>query len=107
MLVDLQGQVSRLAGLLGIELTAEELARIVKAATFDQMKKDFKPMDEFLRGAFKGGSDAFIFKGTNGRWRDVLTIEDLALYEAAKERVLTPDCAEWLETGWLGGESPT
>jgi len=26
-----------------------------------------------------GGSDAFIFKGTNGRWRNVLTAGDLAL----------------------------
>ena len=25
--------------------------------------------------------------------------EDLELYEAAKERVLSPDCARWLETG--------
>jgi len=60
-------------------------------------------MDPLLRAAFKGGSDAFIFKGTNGRWRDVLTSEDLALYEAAKKRVLTPDCARWLEQGWRAG----
>ena len=51
---------------------------------------------------FRGGSKAFFFKGTNGRWRDVLTEADLELYEAAKRRVLTPDCAEWLEVGDLG-----
>jgi hypothetical protein len=33
---------------------------------------------------------------------DVLTTEDLELYQQAKRRVLPPDCAEWLETGWLG-----
>lgn len=105
MLADLRGQVLRLAGYLGFELTEEELERVVESASFDQMKKDFKPMDELMRSAFKGGSDAFIFKGTNGRWRDVLTAGDLALYEAARERVLTPDCAAWLEKGWLAAET--
>lgn len=102
MLADLSGQVSRLAEYIGIELDDEELERIVDAARFDQMKKAFKPMDEMMRSAFKGGSDSFIFKGTNGRWRDVLEADDLALYEDAKRRVLTPDSAAWLENGWLG-----
>jgi aryl sulfotransferase len=105
MLIDLRGQILRLARYLGFDLSEEELERITESATFDQMKKDFKPMDGLLRAAFKGGSDAFIFKGTNGRWREVLNAEDLALYEAAKERVLTPDCAAWLEQGWLADES--
>jgi aryl sulfotransferase len=48
---------------------------------------------------FHGGAGAFFFKGTNGRWRDVLTDADLELYEQAKRRVLTPDCARWLEEG--------
>jgi hypothetical protein len=29
----------------------------------------------------------------------VLAPDDLALYEEAKRRVLTPDCAAWLESG--------
>ncbi len=48
---------------------------------------------------WKGGAAAFFFKGNNGRWRDVLTEDDLAMYEAAKGRVLSPDCAAWLEQG--------
>ena len=47
----------------------------------------------------QGGENAFIFKGTNGRWRDFLREDELALYEAAKARVLAPDCAAWLENG--------
>jgi hypothetical protein len=67
------------------------------------MKASYKKLDEDpWERAFKGGTDAFIYKGTNGRWRGVLTEQDLALYEAAKRRVLEPDCAEWLEQGWLG-----
>ena len=41
----------------------------------------------------------FFFKGTNGRWRDVLTREDLAEYDTAVARALTPECAAWLERG--------
>ena len=47
---------------------------------------------------FEGGSDRFFFKGTNGRWRDVLTSDDLALYEAAASK-LDPELRDWLENG--------
>ena len=30
---------------------------------------------------FKGGADTFISKGTNGRWKDVPTDDELALYK--------------------------
>jgi aryl sulfotransferase len=105
MLKDLPGQVARLAEYLEIALRKEELERVVDSATFDRMKVNLKPMDAMFRNIFKGGSDAFMFKGTNGRWRDVLTSDDLALYEEAKERVLSPDCAEWIDSGWLSGRS--
>jgi aryl sulfotransferase len=102
MLADLSGEIRRLAEYLKIEIDDDELARITHAATFDQMKEAYKPVDAMMRNAFKGGSDSFIFKGTNGRWRDVLLPEDLVLYEEAKARALSPDCAAWLENGWLG-----
>ncbi len=103
LLADPQGQVRRVADFLDFELSPEELARTVRLASFDAMKVSFKrEIDERFRQRFRGGTDAFLFKGTNGRWRDVLSDEDLVLYEEAKRRVLTPDCAEWLERGWLG-----
>ena len=54
---------------------------------------------------WKGGARRFIHKGTNGRWRDVLTAADLELYAKAVERTLPADCARWLESG-RGAESP-
>jgi aryl sulfotransferase len=47
---------------------------------------------------FEGGVDRFLFKGTNGRWRGVLTDDDLALYEQAAA-ALDPDLRVWLEGG--------
>lgn len=35
----------------------------------------------------------------NGRWQDVLSAEELALYDAKAAQVLTPDCRAWLEQG--------
>jgi len=46
-----------------------------------------------------GGGQTFLNRGSNGRWREVLTREDLALYPAMVERSLSPDCARWLEQG--------
>ncbi|MFT5014396.1 MAG: aryl sulfotransferase, partial [Dinoroseobacter sp.] len=78
------------------------LAKIVENTTFANVKS--KAIEEDAKGdqkavIFDGGSAGFYFKGTNGRWRDVLTAQDLALYEAAKARVLTPESAKWLEQG--------
>jgi aryl sulfotransferase len=48
---------------------------------------------------FKGGADTFIHKGSNGRWRDRLTGDDIAAYEARAVAELGPDCARWLAEG--------
>ena len=47
-------------------------------------------------------------KGTNGRWREVLTDDDLVLYENAKtfakESGISAECLAWLESGSRAGE---
>ena len=45
-----------------------------------------------------GGVARFFFKGTNGRWRDTLTDDDLAAYEVAAS-ALDPRLRTWLEGG--------
>ena len=46
-----------------------------------------------------GGAETFINKGTNGRWRDVLTAEDIDRYERRARAELGEECAHWLATG--------
>jgi aryl sulfotransferase len=58
-------------------------------------RAELMPVTQML----KGGSDTFFNKGTNGRWRDVLSAEELKLYDAAALRELTPECRRWLENG--------
>jgi aryl sulfotransferase len=74
---------------------------VVEATTFANVKKAIAEdsAEDPMAATFKGGRDGFYFSGTNGRWREVLTASDLVLYEEAKTRVLTPDCARYLEQG--------
>lgn len=102
MLADHEGVVRRMASAADFPVTDEDVDRIVSHTTFDHVKSKAKAMDEAgdPRGiVFEGGAEGFFFKGTNGRWRNVLTQDDLKLYEQAKQRVLSPDCMAWLESG--------
>jgi aryl sulfotransferase len=101
---DPDGEIARLAAFLGIDRTAEELARVKEVTTFSQMRTDFL-FDEAARGGpagsfFEGGMATFMFKGTNGRWREVLTADELAAYDARAAQ-LDDAFRAWLEQGRL------
>ena len=64
------------------------------------------PMPEEGRPHLERGLDSFFFRGTNGRWREVLTADELAMYDRAKARCLTPDCAAYLEAGRAAWAAP-
>ena len=53
-----------------------------------------------LGGAFwDGGAQNFIHKGTNGRWRETLSAQEVAKYERRAALELDSECAQWLATG--------
>jgi aryl sulfotransferase len=96
---DLEGEIRRIAGFLGIEHTDEAFRGIAEAVHFDTVKKNPERITGDMSPFFQGGAQSFIFKGTNGRWKDVLTEAELAQYRAAMERTLEPACARWMEQG--------
>jgi aryl sulfotransferase len=100
----LEGEMRRLAAFLGIDAPESSWPALVDGATFDTMKKEADALIPEFELGFKGGGKAFINKGTNGRWRDVLTPDELAQYEVAVRRSLTPECARWLEHGRAAGD---
>ncbi len=69
---------------------------MVQAVSFETMKKRGAAYVPRAGASWKQGVDTFMHKGTNGRWRDVLTEGDLELYAAACARSLTDDCRDWL-----------
>jgi aryl sulfotransferase len=97
---DLEGEMRRVAAHVGIDVAEESWPALVEAAHFDAMKADgaalLGPMDRFA-----GGTNAFLYKGTNGRWRAALTPVDLGLYDAVASR-LDPALRAWLEGGRSG-----
>lgn len=103
LLRDLSKEIRRVGNHLGIIPSDEALAMIAQAVSFSSIKQNAATMGpmpaEAAQNTWKEGLDTFFFKGTNGRWEAVLTAAELEMYEQAKARVLTPDCARWLEQG--------
>jgi aryl sulfotransferase len=101
---DLARQIRKVAAFLEIRLDEKEFAAAVRHCSFDYMKAhatDSVP----LAGAFwDGGAQTFVHKGTNGRWRNVLSDEDCRRYEETARRELDEACAHWLATGELPGQ---
>ncbi|HEY4944387.1 MAG TPA: sulfotransferase domain-containing protein [Rhizomicrobium sp.] len=97
---DLPREVRRIAAFLGIAIDEAKFPRMLLNCSLEHMK-DVSADDEFLGRLFEGGGRTFVNKGTNDRWRDVLSPEEAALAEVAAAKNLTPACAHWLKTGEL------
>lgn len=105
LLADLEGEIRRIADFLQIAPPESAWPLIVGKSTFAAMRAEAEKIDERYAFGFKGGAKTFFNKGVNGRWRGVLRDDELALYDAAAERALTPDCRKWLENGRHVSES--
>ena len=71
---------------------------VVERCTFEAMREGERRLGK-VDMIFEGGLKSFVFKGTNGRWCDVLTADELAAYERRVAAMLPPDCAAWLAAG--------
>jgi aryl sulfotransferase len=104
MKADLEREMRRIAAFLDIDVPEDRWAATVEGATFEAMKRDADSLLPELEAGFKGGAQTFVNKGTNERWKDVLTPDELAKYDRAVARAVTPDCARWLEQGSKAGD---
>lgn len=92
-------EINRIADFLNIEITPDSLDRVVEAVSFKSMKKNAASVMGGTQVFWEGGAQRFLYKGSNGRWHDVLREQDLRDYDAMLEKTLSPDCAAWLEHG--------
>jgi aryl sulfotransferase len=97
LLADLGGEIRRIVRFLDMQRSDEQLAEVAHAVTFSTMKQNAAQLLPGAETGWKGGARTFVFKGTNGRWKDVLSQDELALCTEALARVLTPECAAWLQ----------
>jgi aryl sulfotransferase len=96
---NLRGQIERVAAFLDIAVDGPTLARIVQHCGFDYMKAHAAHAAPLGGRIWNGGARTFIHRGTNGRWRDILSAEDCRRYEAMATARLGEDCARWLSAG--------
>jgi aryl sulfotransferase len=101
---DLSGEMKRIAAFLGIETPAALWPEIVEAATFEKMKNEGAALLPGIEMGVRGGHQTFLNKGTNGRWRDVLTKDDVARYRERAAVELSPGLNDWLEHGRKSGD---
>lgn len=97
---DLGREMRRVAAFLNIDVPAEGWPEVVDRCTFERMREDAGKVGNFGR-AFEGGAESFLFRGTNGRWREVLTEGELRRYRHRVEELMPPEAALWLEHGSL------
>lgn len=95
---DLPHEVRRIANFLDIRIDQAWLPSVLQHCGLEHMRSQAAAFKR-LENRFKGGGATFINKGENGRWRDVLTPEEIAKCDAFAARNLSPACAHWLATG--------
>ena len=96
---NMPAEIRRIASFLEIPINENNWDAIVEHCTFKYMKEN-ATQSVPLGGAFwDGGAKTFIHKGTNGRWHDTLTAEDISAYEQKALDELGPECAKWLANG--------
>ena len=93
---DMEGEMRSLAVFLEIPIDESHWNDIVRHCSFDYMR-NHAPNSIPLGGRiWKDGARSLIYKGVNGRWRDVLTAADVERYERVAREQLGEACASWL-----------
>jgi aryl sulfotransferase len=95
---DLDGQMRRLAGLLGITVPEAKWPALVQAATFGQMRASAAAQASDPSGILKDPA-AFFRRGYSGAGHEELRPAELARYYARTRRLAPPYLLDWLHRG--------
>jgi hypothetical protein len=103
---DLEGEMRRLAELLGIAVPGEAWPALVAAATFDRMRARADRLVPAPPGILMDNA-AFFRRGAPGSGRELLTGGELARYHAYAAQMAPPGLLSWLhrETMSAGGDA--
>ena len=92
-------EIRRIAAFLETPIDENQWPVILEHCSFDYMKAHGASIAPLMEGVFREGANSISNKGTNGRWRDVLTASDIARYEETARKEFGQECANWLATG--------
>lgn len=94
---DLPGMIRKIATFIDAPITPDAWPKILEHCSFNYMKAH---KDELLPiDSFKDKGATFMHKGETGRWRAVLSEEEIAKADRIAGQHLSRDCAHWLKTG--------
>ncbi len=103
---DLDAEMRRISGFLGVPVDEAVWPELVAAAHIDSMREAGATIMPRGGEIWQRGPETFFNKGTNERWRGVLTDSDIALYEDRLAREVSPNLAAWLGQGRRGAGDP-
>jgi aryl sulfotransferase len=98
---DLDGEMRRLANVLGIDVADELWPDLVTAATFEQMRDRADEVAPDTSNAIWTDNRQFFNRGTTGQWRDFLDDTDLERYNRRVAELAGPELVRWAEQGAL------
>jgi aryl sulfotransferase len=92
---DKPGEIQRIANFLNLKLEPSQLDLVLSRSDLKYMKENWQKFQALRKFPFKD----FLNKGTNGRWQDLLTTQQLRHYERVISQKLEPECANWVKNG--------
>jgi len=94
---DLEAEMRRIADFLDLEIAETLWPQAVARCRLEAMREEARVQGRLTLG-FRDGADAFFYKGTNNRWIDLLTPQQIERCVRHSDE-LEPAAANWLERG--------
>jgi aryl sulfotransferase len=96
---DLEGQMRQLAARLSIDVPEERWPELVKAATFEEMKRRAKATGPNQTECLWRDGERFFHRARHGEWRALLDEDDLLRYEARVHELADAELSAWVHRG--------
>jgi hypothetical protein len=97
---DLEGQMRALAARLSISVPEERWPDLVRAASFEEMRRNADRFAPAVTESIWRDNQRFFNRGSSGQWRALFQDGDPARYEArVRELAADPDFAAWAHAG--------
>ncbi len=96
---DLDGQMRRLAARLSIQVSEEQWPALVRAATFEEMKRRHRETGPNMTEPVWLDGSRFFHRGRHGEWRDLLDAADLRRYETRVRELVGAELSDWVHRG--------
>lgn len=96
---DLEGQMRTLARTLGIDVPEHRWSELVRAATFEEMRRQATAVRPNNTESIWLDPVRFFNKGSSGQWRSLLGDDDLRRYEARALELADAEVIDWVHQG--------